>query len=104
MDAADGRAELLQGLLGLLVGLPQQGEVGSVLGLQLGAAERHRQRHQPLLHAVVQVALDPPALGLEGVDQPGARAPQVVDRGDEPLLGRVEEQPRRGRPDRTRDR
>ena len=45
-----------------------------------GEAERHRQRDQPLLGAVVQVALDPAALGVGGVDQPARLSSSVSTR------------------------
>jgi len=38
--------------------------------LRLEQPERHRDRDQPLLRAVVQVALDPAALGVGRLDQP----------------------------------
>ena len=53
-----------------------------------------RDREQPLLRAVVQVALEPPALGVTGGDEPLPRGLRVVE---EPL---VFERERRGRGDR----
>ena len=47
---------------------------GSVAELLLGHAEVHRQRHQPRLGAVVEVALDPLQLRGLGVDRAGAGA------------------------------
>ena len=43
--------------------------------------ELERQRDEPLLRAVVQVALQAPALGQPGLEQPLARALQLVDAG-----------------------
>ena len=40
-----------------------------------------RQRDEPLLGAVVQVALQPPALLRAGLDDPGARGAQLLDAG-----------------------
>ena len=40
--------------------------------------EANRQPHEALLRPVVQVALDPPALGTAGPDQPGTRRPSAV--------------------------
>ena len=44
----------------------------------LGQAQVHGQRHQVLLGAVVQVALDPAALGVAGRDDAGPRFAQLV--------------------------
>ena len=41
--------------------------------------ELQRQRHQPRLRAVVQVALEPPPLGVAGLDQPRPRGAQLLD-------------------------
>ena len=45
--------------------------------LRLGEAERHRDRDEPLLRAVVQVALDPPPLRLGRLDEARARSLQL---------------------------
>ena len=57
-----------------LVGLALQLPVAAVCvgHMPLGQAQLHRQEHQVLLRAVVQVSLDPTALGFERVDQPAA--------------------------------
>ena len=47
----------------------------------LGPAQVHGQGDQPLLGAVVQVALDPAALGVGGVDHPGPAALELADPG-----------------------
>ncbi len=60
-------------------------------GVQPGQAQGHRERHQPLLRAVVQIALDPPPLRLEGVHQPGAGADQFTD--PQLVAGRLDQQP-----------
>ena len=54
---------------------------GSVADLLLGHAEVHRQRHQPRLGAVVEVALDPLQLRGLGVDRAGAGALELDRRG-----------------------
>ena len=72
VDAADQLPQLGQGLLRLLVrAAPPDRRRRSVGQVEPGQAELHGQRDQPLLGAVVQVAFDAPALGLERVDQPG---------------------------------
>ncbi len=47
--------------------------------LRAGAAEVDRERRQPLLGAVVEIALDPPPLGDRGVDGLGALPRQLLD-------------------------
>ena len=42
----------------------------------LGEAERHRDRHEALLGAVVEVALDPPPLGVGRLDDPSRGRPR----------------------------
>ena len=51
--------------------------LGRLGDLVLGDPQRQRERDEPLLGAVVQVALQPPALGQAGLDDPGARAAQA---------------------------
>ena len=41
-------------------------------------AQVERERHEPLLRAVVQVALEPPALGVAGLDDARARGGQLL--------------------------
>ena len=53
--------------------------VGVVADPVLQQAQLQRDRHQPLLRAVVQVALEPPALGVAGGDDPLARCLQLVE-------------------------
>lgn len=70
-DAARERAELLDGVPGLLVGGVQgrAGAVGVAVHRLAGPPEIHRQAHQPLLRPVVDVALEAPQgarLGLAG--------------------------------------
>ena len=81
MDAARELAQLPDRELRLLARLGDQPrrDRGIALELGLGEPERERQRDQPLLGAVVEVALDPPALGVGGVDDPLARVAQDVD-------------------------
>ena len=54
---------------------PTVGILGDRVG---GQAEVHRERHQVLLGAVVEVALDPPPLGVGGGHEPDARGAQLV--------------------------
>jgi hypothetical protein len=46
----------------------------------LGQLHLDAQRHEPLLRAVMQVALDPPPLPVGGREDAGARFPHVVQR------------------------
>jgi hypothetical protein len=48
--------------------------------------ELQRERHEARLGAVVEVALEPPALRVARLDEPRARAAQFLDPG--PQLGR----------------
>jgi hypothetical protein len=70
LDASGQVSELDKGRFGLLVGhihqLPGLGWVGVELGP--GPAQVHGHRHQLLLGAVVEVPLDPLALGEAGRD------------------------------------
>jgi hypothetical protein len=95
VDAADQFAELDEGGLGLGVRLVDEGGRGvNVVGeLRLRPAEFHRDGDEPLLRAVVQVPLDPPALGLGRVHHPlpadlklgdPRLEPRVTRRGQEP--------------------
>src|SRR5438874_1790232 len=74
---------------------------------RLREPQRERERDQPLLRAVVQVALEPAALGRLGLDDARSRTPELlllapslrdVDAVDEPplLAGLVDD--RRARP------
>ena len=83
VDAADQLAQLGEGLLRLLLRLVDACGGGRA-GRQVepGEPQRHRQRDQALLGAVVEVALDAPPLELECVDQAGARAGDL----DQPLV------------------
>jgi hypothetical protein len=94
MDAARQLAQLLDGGLRLLARLRDELGCGLRIGLEplLGEAERDGHRDHPLLRTVVQVALDPPPLGVGRREDALARAAQVVDpvaqRSGAPLLGR----------------
>ena len=93
MDAARELAQLLDGGLRLDARLGDEllRAVGIGREALLGEAERHGHRHHPLLRAVVQVALDPPALIVGRGEDALARPAQVVDalaqRTRAPLLG-----------------
>ena len=47
--------------------------------LRLREPQCERERDEPLLRAVVQVALEPPALGVGGLDEPRARPLQLAE-------------------------
>lgn len=47
--------------------------------LRLQRPQVKRQRDQPLLRAVVQIALEPAPLGLSDFHDAGARTPQLLD-------------------------
>ena len=74
---------------------------GSPSSMLLEQAELERERDQPLLGAVVEVALEPLALLLSGLDHAPARAPQLLEpRLQLGLQARVLERDRGGRADR----
>ena len=52
---------------------------GSLRSLAWARRMRQREGDEPLLGAVVQVALEPAALRRAGLDEPGARRPQLLD-------------------------
>ena len=69
------------------------------VGLEALARELQldHQRHEPLLRAVVQVAPEPPALGVARLDEPRARRPQRLQpRAQLDLQARVLDRQRRG--------
>ena len=76
MDPARQLAQLLERAAELLLGAAEQllGAVGVLAQACLRQPHRQRQRDEPLLGAVVQVALEPPPLGRAGLDDAGARA------------------------------
>ena len=80
MPRASSRSSLT-GELGLLARLRDQPARAGGIGLQalLGEPEGERHADQPLLGAVVQVALDAPALLVGGGDDALAGVAQVVD-------------------------
>ena len=79
MDAAGEVAQLVERVARLLPGLAHQlgGALVALGRTLLGHPQRQRQRHQPLLRAVVEVALQPPALGVRGGDHTGPGAAQL---------------------------
>ena len=83
VDAARELAQLGERERELLLGAVEQlvGPVGVLVQLALGEPQRQRERDEPLLGAVVQVALQPPALLRAGLDDPGARGAQLLDAG-----------------------
>ena len=70
----------------------------------LGERERERQRHQPLLRAVVEVALEPATLDVGGLDEPEPRGAQLLEAGAEVgLQALVLERETRGGDDRVHE-
>ncbi len=69
MDSAGQIAQLGQRLLGILMRLVQQPASRFRVVVVAGArpAQVHRDGHQPLLGAVVQIPFDPPALGVHRI-------------------------------------
>ena len=55
--------------------------VAPALRLALGQPQGQRERHQPLLRTVVEVALQAPALGVGRLDHARPRAAQLVHLG-----------------------
>ena len=101
MDAARERAELLECAADLGVRLGEELVDGAVpVGdSAAGELEREPDPEQALLGAVVEVALEPPPLGVSGLDD-GQRAQRVAVR--DPC--RARHAPRRARADRQRQR
>ena len=86
MDPARDVAQLLERRRDLAARLLEpRARVGVVVQLALEQAQLERQRHEPLLRAVVEVALEALALLLAGLDHPRARAPAAPRAG--PQLG-----------------
>jgi hypothetical protein len=81
MDAAGELAQLLDRELGLLAGLRDQRDCAGRVGLEprLGEPQDQCEGDQALLRAVVEVALDPPALRVGGVDDALPGVAQVID-------------------------
>ena len=109
MDAARELAELLERVrqLGARVSRISAAPAGPASSSRLREPQRQRQRDEPLLRAVVEVALQPPALGGLGLDDARARAAQLlllallvgdVDAVEEPALLAVLVDDRRHRP------
>ncbi len=78
MQATDEFAHLRQRQYGLLVGVGNRlaHRFRGVTEAGPGHAEVHGQGDQPLLRAIVQVALDPAAFGIDGGDDIGPAAGQ----------------------------
>src|SRR3954447_9803120 len=108
MDAARELAQLLQRALQLAARCVEEprrrGRVAVELALR--EAELERQRDQPLLRAVVEIALEPAALAHRHLDQPGPRAlqppPPRAQLGLEPLVLELERRRRGRRADEAR--
>ena len=78
VDLPGDLTQVVQRVLGRLVGLADQrgGPVG--IATAPGPPEQHAQGDEPLLEAVVQVALDASAFGVHGRDDPRAALRQLV--------------------------
>ena len=89
MDAAREVAQLLQGELGLLArpGAPARRRRVAARGPLLGHPQVERERHEPLLRAVVKVALDAAPLGVGGGDDARARVLELRHLGGELGVG-----------------
>ena len=83
MDAAGERAQLGERVDGFGVGLGEQlVEGGAAVGeLAAGELEREPDPEQVLLGAVVEVALEPAALGVAGFDDAGAGGADLGELG-----------------------
>jgi hypothetical protein len=81
MDSVAQLAQLLEGLCKRLPSLAQHRCRGLriALELRLGQAEGHRDRDEPLLRAVVEVALDSPPLRFRRLDQTRPRGLQLTE-------------------------
>ena len=79
VDAASELAQLVEGGAQLAVGLGEElgGAVRVGAELRAGELERQPEREQPLLGAVVEVALEPPSLLVAGADDPFAGGAQL---------------------------
>ena len=82
MEAAREVAQLRQRLARLPIGGVDQlhRPVGALGQLPARQRERHRERDQPLLRAVVQVALEPSPLLVRRPDEPRPRLEQLLAR------------------------
>ena len=82
MDAARQLAQLVErpGELGLRLDEQAEDVVGAALERALGEPQLQCERDEPLLGAVVQVALQPAALGVAGLDDARAGGGELVVR------------------------
>ena len=81
MDAAGQLAELVEPLRELVLRAADRtsrAAGGSFSSFASTTPQVERDRHEPLLRAVVQVALEPPALGVAGLDDARARRGQLL--------------------------
>ena len=79
MDAARELAQLAEAQPQLLLGLVEQAAQLALLGrADARGPQQQRERDQPRLCAVVEVALEPPPRGVAGGHEPGAGRPQLL--------------------------
>ena len=77
MQPAGELAQLLEAGAELVRGVVEQLGVSGSAHPGARHPQHQRERDEPLLRAVVQVALEPPALLVAGLDEPRARGDQV---------------------------
>ena len=70
---------LVEGVLHVAADLLEERLRGGGVGVERGLRELepHCERHQVLLHAAVQLALDPATVGIVGADEPCPRRAQL---------------------------
>ena len=80
MDAAGQLAQLRRAPGEIVLRCGEELAGGRRVALELGAdhAELERDGDEPLLRAVVEVALEPPALGVADLDDPRARRGELL--------------------------
>ena len=82
MDAAGELAQLGERLRELRARLLEQlDRPRGPTRTRAGERERERQRDEPLLRAVVEVALEPPPLDVGGLDEPEPGGAQLLEAG-----------------------
>ncbi len=83
MDAPRQLAQLGERLLELLEGGVEELRAFGIGRFGAGEAQLQGERHQLLLGAVVEIALQAPALGVGDLDDAGARIAQLIEPGSQ---------------------